>query len=179
MTLRPRAAALAAATLLLAGCDSAAPPDTIEVAPSTRPCPDSGIRLTTGPTEAASGLRALRVTLTNCGRTTVELNGYPRLTLLDADREPVEHVTVLEGTDEITTGIRDDGPRRITVRPRAGAVTSLVWRNTYDDTSRAPVTAPHVTVDPGLGRGTTTLTPYAPFDLGSTGKLGTTAWRSP
>ncbi|MFE1952291.1 DUF4232 domain-containing protein [Streptomyces sp. NPDC059524] len=176
MTTR-RLASLAAAALLLAGCDSAARPDTIEVAPSTRPCPDSGIRLTTGRTEAAAGLRALSVTLTNCGRATVELNGYPRLTLLDADGEPVEHVTVLEGTDEITTGIRDDGPHRITVRPHAGAVTSLVWRNTYDDLTRPPVTAPHARIDPGLGRGTTTLTPYAPFDLGSTGKLGTTAWK--
>ncbi|MET9497617.1 hypothetical protein [Streptomyces sp. NPDC006552] len=51
--------------------------------------------------------------------------------------------------------------------------------------AQAPDTAPQagasghppVTVDPRLGRGTQTLRPDPPLDPGSTGRLGTTAWR--
>ena len=141
------------------------------------PCPDSGMRLTAGRGDAAMGLRVVDVTLTNCGKGTFELYGYPELKLLEEDGEPVGRVRVLEGADDITTGVRDDGPRRVTLRPGEAAVTLLVWRNTYDDTTYPPVTAERVRVDPGLGRGTATVTPDAPLDLGSTGRLGTTAWR--
>ncbi|MFI0235426.1 DUF4232 domain-containing protein [Streptomyces sp. NPDC016845] len=141
------------------------------------PCPDSGMRITAGDAESAMGLRVLAVTLTNCGKATFDLYGYPRLTLLDEDGAPVERVQVLEGADAVTTGIRDDGPRHITVRPGEAASTSWVWRNTYDDTTHAPVTVERVVVDPALGRGTTTVTPDGGLDLGSTGRLGTTAWR--
>ncbi|MEU6391625.1 DUF4232 domain-containing protein [Streptomyces sp. NPDC046939] len=141
------------------------------------PCPDSGMRITAGDANAAMGLRALTVTLTNCGRATFDLYGYPRLKLLDADGTPVERVQVLEGTSAITAGVRDDTPRRITVRPGEAASTSWVWRNTYDDTTHPPVTVARVVVDPALGRGTQAVTPDPPLDLGSTGRLGTTAWR--
>lgn len=39
------------------------------------PCPDSGMRVTAGDVEAAMGLRALTVTLTNCGKATFTLFG--------------------------------------------------------------------------------------------------------
>ncbi|GAA2303896.1 DUF4232 domain-containing protein [Streptomyces kunmingensis] len=158
-------------------------PGRVEVSRSARaaepvgPCPDSGMRVTAGDTNAAMGLRALTVTLDNCGEATFELYGYPRLDLKGEDGTPVEGVRVLEGTGEITTGQPDSGPARITVGPGEAAHTVLVWRNTYDDTRHPPVTVDRFTVDPRLGRGTPTVRPDAPLDLGSTGRLGTTAWR--
>ncbi|MYW66786.1 DUF4232 domain-containing protein [Streptomyces sp. SID8379] len=144
----------------------------------TGPCPDTGLRVAAGRGDAAMGLRVLDITLTNCGKGTFELYGYPKLKLLEEDRGAVERVRILEGTKEIAaTGVRDDKPTRVTVRPGERAVMYLVWRNTYDDITHPPVTVEHVTVDPGLGRGTPTVTPDPPLDLGSTGRLGTTAWR--
>ncbi|MEV1019342.1 DUF4232 domain-containing protein [Streptomyces sp. NPDC050264] len=152
-------------------------PTSSRPAEPTGPCPDSGMRIQEGRGDAAMGLRVVDLTLTNCGRATFELYGYPRLRLIEEDRSPVERVRVLEGADDITTGIRDDGARRVSLRPGEAAVTLLVWRNTYDDTTHPPVTVERVTIDPGLGRGTPTLALDQPLDLGSTGRLGTTAWR--
>ncbi|WP_420036554.1 DUF4232 domain-containing protein [Streptomyces sp. cg28] len=150
-----------------------APPTT---AAPTGPCPDSGVRVTAGVAEAAMGLRALRVTLTNCGTNTVALSGYPRLRLAGSDGTPVEGVRVLQGTGQITTGVKDPGPHRLTLRHGESAATVLAWRNTCTDTTHPPVTVDRVTVDPGIGGGIQTVTPDPPLDLGSTGRLGTTAW---
>ncbi|MFJ8822980.1 DUF4232 domain-containing protein [Streptomyces sp. NPDC102467] len=141
------------------------------------PCPDSGMRITAGDANAAMGLRALTVTLTNCGEAALQLYGYPRLKLAEKDGTPVDGVRVIEGTEDITTAQPDAGPARLTLRPAEAAVTVLVWHNTYDDTTNPPVTVDRVTVDPQLGRGTQTLVPDPALDLGSTGRLGTTAWR--
>ncbi|MEV3857168.1 DUF4232 domain-containing protein [Streptomyces sp. NPDC050095] len=154
---------------------SPAPTSTSSSTSSPTVCPASGTRITAGRGDAAMGLRVLDLTLTNCGSTTVELYGYPRLTPQKPDGTPVERVRVLEGTDGITTGV-DAGPRRITLRPGESAVTDLVWRNTYDDTTHPPVTVDQVVVDPRPARGTATVIPDPPLDLGSTGRLGTTAW---
>ncbi|MFE6890931.1 DUF4232 domain-containing protein [Streptomyces sp. NPDC057694] len=162
--------------------DSSPPPQygKVETAPPpaatpTGPCPDSGLRVTAGRAEAAMGLRALRLTLTNCGTGTVEVSGYPRLRLAEADGTPVEDVRILHGTEEITTGVKDPGPHRLTLRRGESAISALVWRNTYDDITEPPVTVDRVGVEPGVGSAQT-VTPDAPLDLGSTGRLGTTAW---
>ncbi|WP_353945650.1 DUF4232 domain-containing protein [Streptomyces sp. HUAS MG91] len=148
---------------------------TVTAAP-TGPCPDSGVRVTLGSGEAAMGLRVLRLTLTNCGADTFEVSGYPRLRLAESDGTPVEDVRVLRGTGQITTGLEDPGPHRLTLRRGESAISVLAWRNTYDDTTEPPVTVDRVTVETGTG-GARTVTADPPLDLGSTGRLGTTAWR--
>ncbi|MCQ4206252.1 DUF4232 domain-containing protein [Streptomyces longispororuber] len=155
---------------------SAGLPYTRGPATPSGPCPDSGMRIVPGVTNPAMGLRVLDVVLTNCGEGTFELYGYPRLGLAESDGTPVEGVRVLKGTKDVTLAVGDPGPRRLTLRPGDSAVTVLVWRNTYADTTNPPVTVDRVTVDPGLGRGTRTVVPDPPLDLGSTGRLGTTAW---
>ncbi|MEU6845739.1 DUF4232 domain-containing protein [Streptomyces sp. NPDC046716] len=153
----------------------------IETAPPTNaaptgPCPGSGVRVTVGDGEAAMGLRVLRLTLTNCGTGTVELSGYPRLRLAESDGTPVEDVRVLKGTGQITTGVEDPAPHRVTLRRGENAISVLAWRNTYTDTTEPPVTVDRVRVEPGVGAAQTVV-PDPPLDLGSTGRLGTTAWR--
>ncbi|MFJ4716635.1 DUF4232 domain-containing protein [Streptomyces sp. NPDC088785] len=150
-----------------------APPAT---APEAGSCTGSGVHAAIGSGEAAMGLRVVRLTLTNCGTGPVTLSGYPRLRLAEADGTPVEEVRVLHGTGQITSGLADAGPRRLTLRRGESAVSVLAWRNTYTDTTHPPVTVGRVTVDTGTGA-TRTVTPDPPLDLGSTGRLGTTAWR--
>ncbi|NEB78169.1 DUF4232 domain-containing protein, partial [Streptomyces sp. SID14478] len=159
------------------GAGSGLPGGSPEPSAAPTSCPGSGMRLTADRGDAAMGLRTLPVTLTNCGEATFELYGYPRLTLTQSDGTPVEGVRVLEGTAAVTTARPDGGPRRVTLRPGDAAYTVLVWRNTYVDTTNPPVTVERVTVDPQVGRGTVTLRPGSALDLGSTGRLGTTAWR--
>ncbi|MER5945645.1 DUF4232 domain-containing protein [Streptomyces sp. NPDC001904] len=150
-----------------------APPTT---AAPTGPCPGSGVRITAGAADAALGLRALRLTLTNCGTGTVALSGYPRLRLAESDGTPIESVRVLRGTRQVTDAVADPGPHRLTLRRGESAISVLAWRNTYADTTNPPVTVDRVTVDPGIAGAARTVTPEPPLDLGSTGRLGTTAW---
>ncbi|MFI6786844.1 DUF4232 domain-containing protein [Nonomuraea sp. NPDC050383] len=144
--------------------------------PAAKPCPDAGVVLSAGPANAAMGLRVQAVTLTNCGRRARVVEGYPRVRLLDADGDPVK-VAVDHGAERITTAVRDPGPRRVTVRPGRSASFTLVWRNTYDDPSRLPAAGATVVVTAGPGGREHRVTPDAPLDLGSTGRLGVTAWQ--
>jgi uncharacterized protein DUF4232 len=140
---------------------------------STPPVPcRSGVRLAAGPADAAMGLRAQVVILTNCGKRVRQVNGYPQVSLRDKDGDRIT-VDIDRGARRITSGVRDPGPRTLNVRPGRSVRFSLVWRNTYDDTSRPPVvgTAAIVTLGPGLRRAV-----HVNLDLGSTGRLGVTAW---
>ncbi|MER7347475.1 DUF4232 domain-containing protein [Streptomyces aurantiacus] len=134
-----------------------------------------GVLVEPGPVDAAMGLRAMTVTLTHCGTGTYRLNGYPDLRVLDADREPLD-VRGLKGTDEITTGMRDPGPHPVALAPRQSATVAVVWRNTYTDTTNPAVHAPHLRVVAGPGAPARTVTPHGGIDLGSTGRIATTAW---
>lgn len=135
-----------------------------------------GLLVEAGPVEAAMGLRAMTVTLTHCGTGTYRLDGYPDLRVLDADREPLD-VRALKGTDAITTGMRDPGPHPVALAPRQSATVAVVWRNTYDDTSHPAVHAPHLRVVAAPGAQARTVTPHGGIDLGSTGRIATTAWK--
>ncbi|MFD9075140.1 DUF4232 domain-containing protein [Streptomyces lasiicapitis] len=134
-----------------------------------------GLLVEPGPVDAAMGLRAMTVTLTYCGTGSFHLDGYPELRVLDSDREPVD-VRSLKGTDAITTGMRDPGPHPVTLAPRQSATAAVVWRNTYTDTSEPPVRAPHLRVVAAPGAPARTVTPHGGIDLGSTGRIATTAW---
>ncbi|MGW4201726.1 DUF4232 domain-containing protein [Streptomyces sp. NPDC004726] len=150
----------------------------LPTAPAPRAvCPDAGAPLTAGHAEAAMGLRALTVTFINCGSKAQPLSGYPVVRLLDEDGDPLE-VEIDRGATSVTTGIDDPGPKPLTVQPGASAVFSLVWRNTYDDTREPPQVGTTALVTPADGGPALRLTPDGPFDLGSTGRLGVTAWKA-
>ncbi|MGW6058619.1 DUF4232 domain-containing protein [Streptomyces sp. NPDC055189] len=157
--------------------DSAAtaPPQGTD-APSAS-CPASGVRITAGMVSAAMGLRATSVTLTNCGKDTYRLKGYPKLRVLDEHREPLD-VQILEGTAPIMTRDDDPGPKHsVSLKKGEAAYTVLVWRNTVTDTTTTAVSGTYLKVTAAPGGDSGTVTPEGRIDLGNTGRLGTTAWQ--
>ncbi|MCZ7415236.1 DUF4232 domain-containing protein [Streptomyces sp. WMMC897] len=154
-----------------------ADPLPLDPTPSPEPitCPDSGVRITTPwPPEAAMGLRAMGLTLTNCGDTPYTVEGYPEARVLDAERRPVD-VQVLDGTGRIAgIGGEDGAVRRVTLQPGESAQASVVWRNTVEFGD--VVHAPHLDVAPGAGEPWHTLTPDGGLDLGTTGRIALSPW---
>ncbi|MGW0909708.1 DUF4232 domain-containing protein [Streptomyces sp. NPDC002853] len=152
-------------------------PDADVASPS---CPASGVRIEAGMVSPAMGLRAMSVTLTNCGKDTYRLKGYPKMRVLDEHREPLD-VQVLEGTEPIMARDDDPGPRHsVTLKQGEAAYTVVVWRNTVTDTTTTAVSGTYLKVTPAPGARPGTVTPEGRIDLGNTGRIGTTAWqRSP
>ncbi|MEU6766284.1 DUF4232 domain-containing protein [Streptomyces sp. NPDC046853] len=144
---------------------------------SSPSCPASGVRIEPSIVDAAMGLRAMSVTLTNCGKDTYRLKGYPKLRVLDEHREPLD-VQILEGTEPVMT--RDDDPgadHTVTLRKGEAAYTVLAWRNTVTDTTTTAVSGTYLKVTPVPGARSATVTPQGRIDLGNTGRIGTTAWQ--
>ncbi|MGA4838759.1 DUF4232 domain-containing protein [Streptomyces sp. G45] len=85
--------------------------------PSGPPQPSRDCSRKTGPlvepspVDAAMGLRAMGVWLTNCGQRPYRLDGYPAVRVLDADGAAVA-VRVLKGAGDITTGVPDPARTR-------------------------------------------------------------------
>ncbi|WP_371667794.1 DUF4232 domain-containing protein [Streptomyces sp. NBC_00289] len=138
----------------------------------------TGIRVTAGPVDAAMGLRAMDVTLLNCGTDTYRVKGYPGLRLLDDDQQTVTGVSMIHGSGGIT-GLPgfDDPPRAVSLRPGETATAGLVWRNTVTDVG-GPVDVPYLTVEARPGALPLLVTPDGGLDLGTTGRLGVSAWRA-
>ncbi|MFF8601058.1 DUF4232 domain-containing protein [Streptomyces sp. NPDC015232] len=136
-------------------------------------CPASGVRIHADQGDAAMGLRVVGLHLENCGTRDYVVEGYPLLELLDADRKRVTGVTVLRGSEAISTGAGADAPpRRVVLRPAEAAVASLVWRNTTE--AGTPLTVPYVRVRAKAGADPVMVTPG--LDLGTTGRLGVRPW---
>ncbi|MFE2219203.1 DUF4232 domain-containing protein [Streptomyces canus] len=144
-------------------------------APSTSgTCPKSGMRLYADQGDAAMGLRVVGLHLVNCGTGHLQLNGYPKLTIQDEDHHIVDGIRILQGTDQISTGLGGDSrPRPVVLRPGEAAVAGLAWRNTTQ--AGAPVNAPYVRVWATPAADPVMVTPE--LDLGTTGKLGVGPWR--
>ncbi|UQI45117.1 DUF4232 domain-containing protein [Streptomyces sp. HU2014] len=141
-------------------------------ASSSPVCPGSGVSLAAEEANAAMGLRVMTLRLTNCGTATRVLNGYPDVRVLDAGRKPLA-VDVRHGASDIMTdGGFDAGPVRVALRPGEQAVTGLVWRNTVTDGT--PANGAYVSLAPSAGADR--LTVPSLIDLGTTGKLGVSAW---
>ncbi|MFH8791606.1 DUF4232 domain-containing protein [Streptomyces sp. NPDC017941] len=136
----------------------------------------SGLLVEPGPVDAAMGLRATTVTATHCGTGTYRLHGYPDLRALDEDHEPLD-VRTLKGTEQITTGVPDPGPHPVTLGRGESATVAVVWRNTYTDTTSPAVHAPRLRVVAAPGAPARTISPHGGLDVGSTGRIATTAWQ--
>ncbi|MFD8703997.1 DUF4232 domain-containing protein [Kitasatospora sp. NPDC059648] len=137
------------------------------------PCPASGVLVSVGEGDAATGLRVVGLHLRNCGTAAVTLNGYPELQVLDEERKPVDGVQVVHGGARIATGTGADAPpQEFVLKPGEGAGSTLVWRNTTG--AGDPVNAPYVRVRATPGAAPVTVTPE--LDLGTTGSLGVGAW---
>ncbi|MFF7197998.1 DUF4232 domain-containing protein [Streptomyces sp. NPDC008079] len=139
------------------------------------PCPEGGLAVTGEEPDAAMGLRAMAVYVTNCGKSPRTVEGYPRTYVLDKARERLK-VTVHQGLS-ITTGIDDPAPTHIELRPGQRALTVLVWRNTVTDITVAASTGEYLEITPVKDAPPQRVTMMV--DLGTTGKLDVTAWRRP
>lgn len=136
-------------------------------------CPASGMRVTTDEGDAAMGLRVVGLHLANCGTGVLQVNGYPRLQLLDEKRRPLTGVRILDGTGAISpAGGPVAPPRPVALKPGESASASLMWRNTTE--SGAPVNVPYVRVTAKPGSPSAVVTPE--LDLGTTGRLGVGPW---
>ncbi|MDX3096284.1 DUF4232 domain-containing protein [Streptomyces sp. ME01-24h] len=138
-------------------------------------CPPSGLRLTADDGDAAMGLRVVGLRLQNCSSRVRRVEGYPLVQLLDEEREPVTAVEVFQGSGGVAlvSGF-DDPPRPVTLEPGQSATAGLMWRNTVTDGT--PVNAPYARVRATRGAPAVTVTPE--LDLGTTGKLGVSAWKA-
>ncbi|MEU9861175.1 DUF4232 domain-containing protein [Streptomyces sp. NPDC047971] len=193
---------LAAAAVLATGCGlgaeldreadpertaagvSAAPSVTgVPVAPTAEPplpapaegCPATGVKVGTGMVNAAMGLRAMPVTLTNCGAGEQRLNGYPDVRVRDVNRARMD-VTVLKGTGPITT-LDDPGAHPVTLKPGESARSVFVWRYSAVDAATLRGSGVYVEIGPAPGAPRQTVEPEGGLDIGDTGMLGTTAWQ--
>ncbi len=171
---------------LLVASACTAEPDPPLPPPSPEPtvaavCPESGVRVAAGLSEAATGLRVLELRLVNCGERPYRLDGYPLLRVLDAGGEPLK-VEVAQGSAGIATVEGFDAPPEpLTLQPGEAAETQLMWRNTVTGNG-APQVGESLSIAPAEGR------PWQPveagdqypdglhIDVGSTGVLGVRAW---
>jgi hypothetical protein len=191
------ALALVAVAMTACGGDEPGPPDSGAAAttpPVTAPtttvpeppaCPPSGAAVSVRVTDAAMGLRYMVLALTNCSGEPYTVSGYPEIVLLADDGQPYDGVQVLHGPGSITgedgyctpSGRFDDGPQTVQLAPGAAAQASVAWRNTTTDEFDELVNAPVMAIVPAPGEQPQELTPDAPMDLGTTGRLGVSAWR--
>ncbi|WP_406441671.1 DUF4232 domain-containing protein [Streptomyces sp. NBC_00631] len=140
----------------------------------TGACPASGLRLWADDGDAAMGLRVVGLHLQNCGTRDYSLDGYPQLSLLDGDREPVDGIRILHGGTAIASGTGfDDPPAPFTLKPGQTALSGLIWRNTT--LAGTSVDVPYVRVLAKPGAAPVTVAPG--LDLGTTGRLGVGAWK--
>ncbi len=141
-------------------------------------CPESGVLLRAAEANAAMGLREQQIELVNCGGRVYTVNGHPSVQVLDADLEPLE-VTVGHGASGIATvdGFETaTGPVRL--KPGERAVMRLLWRNLVTDTTRPAAEGRYLRIAPN-GDGADVQTVPDLVDLGTTGKLGVSAWARP
>ncbi|GAA3756814.1 DUF4232 domain-containing protein [Micromonospora maritima] len=150
----------------------AAAPDTAIPTPA---CSPEGIRIVELGVSAAMGLRAMSIELVNCGDRPYRLRGYPAVALRDVDGDPVT-VRVVPGAAPITSGF-DDPPTALVLRPGERAGAALVWRNLVTDATVVATDGVELDVAPVAGRPAYPVALDGPIDLGTTGRLGVSAWK--
>jgi hypothetical protein len=141
-------------------------------------CPHEGIRVTAGPVNPAMGLRAMNLTLENCGTRAYRVQGYPEIRLLDRDQQRVTGVSVIHGSAGIgTVAGLDEPPSAVTLAPGETASAGLLWRNTTRGFDGAAY-VPYLTVAARSASLPLLLAPDGGLDLGTTGRLGVGPWRT-
>ncbi|MFD3943813.1 DUF4232 domain-containing protein [Streptomyces sp. NPDC058579] len=151
-----------------------APPMEPPTATAPEGCPATGVNVTTGMVNAAMGLRAMPVTVTNCGTGEQRVNGYPDVRVRDVNRQPMD-VTVLKGTGPIAQ-MEDPGPHPVTLKPGESARSVFAWRYSAVDSATQRGSGVYVEIAPAPGVARQTVVPEGGLDVGETGLLGTTAW---
>ncbi|WP_406073128.1 DUF4232 domain-containing protein [Micromonospora sp. NBC_01638] len=151
------------------------PPTAPSPSASIDPCPASGVQIRSTGGDAAMGLRALGLELTNCGDQPYQLNGYPVLHVYDEQREPIM-LQVVNGAKEITMGF-DQPPRQVTLAPDERATAVVLWRNLVTDSTVVATNGEFLTVAPAAGQPAEEVDPDGPIDLGNTGRIGVSAWK--
>lgn len=135
-----------------------------------RGCPPSGLRLDTGLVNAAMGLRAVTLTLTDCGKRPYKVNGYPAIAqVLDEEGAPITGVHSVVGTDKVPMAPADPGPEPFTLNPGDSAHAALYWR-------MAAQHGVYLRVAPQKGQDAVTLRLADYLDIGPENTLATTAW---
>ncbi len=146
---------------------------TLAATPPGTPCPASGLRVAGSEPDAASGLRAMTLTVTACGADSLTVSGYPQVRVLDAHGRGLP-VTVHRGAS-VTSAIDDPAPTTLALRPGRSALAVLAWRNTVTDSTVEAETGAALAVTVA---GRPQIVPVT-LDLGNTGTLDVTAWRQP
>ncbi|MFI1582646.1 DUF4232 domain-containing protein [Embleya sp. NPDC020630] len=140
-------------------------------------CPESGVRLTAEEPDAAMGLRAMTLTMANCGNAPRTVTGYPSLRVLDAHRAGLS-VEIDPGAASITTmESLQAKPRSVTLHPGEQAVSVVVWRNTV--TAGSSQNALYLDVEPLPGQARQQIPVPGGIDLGTTARLGIGPWHTP
>ncbi|MGW3412023.1 DUF4232 domain-containing protein [Streptomyces sp. NPDC000888] len=147
---------------------SATPSPSVSVQPVSG-CPSSGLRFDVGPIDGAMGLRAMTLSMTNCGEQPYELNGYPSVSVLDEAGAPIPGVRTAEGTDEVPVAPPDSAPEPFTLKPGETARAGLLWRMAAEDGT-------YLRVAPDKERDVVNVRPEDPLDIGPENILGTTPW---
>ncbi|MFC0627175.1 DUF4232 domain-containing protein [Kribbella deserti] len=138
--------------------------------PPPAKCPASGLLITRGEIDAAMGLRAITLTLHNCGKRAVDVQGYPVVTVLDKVRQPFK-ITVAPETP-------DGPPKKLRLTTKQTLTAELIWRNTVTlDTTDGPMQAAYLKVAPAANRPASLIELHETF--GNTGKARVTPWARP
>lgn len=147
---------------------SASPSPSVSVQPVSG-CPSSGLRFEAGRVDGAMGLRAMTLSMTNCGEQPYELNGYPSVSVLDEAGAPIPGVRTAEGTDEVPVAPPGSAPEPFTLEPGETARAGLLWRMAAEDGT-------YLRVAPDKKRDFVNVRPEEPLDIGPENILGTTPW---
>ncbi|MEU4804231.1 DUF4232 domain-containing protein [Actinosynnema sp. NPDC023587] len=179
--------------LAVTACGGPPPPPAPSPSPTAPACPEGGVEIAAIGGEAATGLRVLTLEMRNCGTGTHRIAGYPDVRLLDEDGQPLE-VRVEHGSAGISLIESFEAPpAEFALGPGDRATAGIVWRNTYDDTTKPPQVGVRIDIAPLAGLPRRTFTPRlgvdggppstdseaTTIDLGSTGRIGLSPWRAP
>ncbi|GGM29068.1 hypothetical protein GCM10007977_032930 [Dactylosporangium sucinum] len=152
-----------------------APSRSPSVFPGTpQPTCVAGLSVTVGGFDAAMGLRALGIRLTNCGSSQYRVRGEPAVRLLDAERKPFDITVNADGAPALPDQYQGPAPE-IVLAPGESAAAMVLWRNTLTDYTTATM-GTYLEVVPGPGRAPQLLTEHGPYDTGNTARLRVSHW---
>ncbi|MFE3205606.1 DUF4232 domain-containing protein [Embleya sp. NPDC059237] len=159
------------------GVDGRSGPATAPESPDAATCPPSGLRITADEPDAAMGLRAMTLTMSNCGESTRTVSGYPDIRVVGADGTRLD-VAVEPGAASIT---RADPsfqapPQPVTLPPGARAIAGVVWRNTVTDGNGPAANGRYLDVTPLTDQPAQHVQVPGGLDVGNTGRVGTAPW---